>query len=231
MKKYFVTGLVILLPVALTIAIVVFVFNLLTVPLSGLVTSLFSRFHLFSNGFLFLSSAQLEQLVSQFLVLVIIFFFTVSLGLIARNVLWDYFISFGESILGRIPLVSTIYKTSKDVVKTMFTSSAKSFKQVVLVPFPSANVYSIGLITREDLPSNDPSHSKKIAVFVPTTPNPTSGFLMFYNPDEIHYLDMSVESAFKFVVSCGVIPIPFKIISREEALAKSTIVYEEELLK
>jgi uncharacterized membrane protein len=221
MKKYFITGLVILLPVALTIAIVLFVFNLLTVPLSGIVTSFFNRYHLFEDGFLFLSSDQLQQLISQLLVLVIIFFFTVLLGVIARNVFSHYFISLGESILHRIPMVNTIYKTSKDVVKTMFTSSAKSFKQVVLVPFPSAKVYSIGLITREDLPSVDPLHSTKIAVFVPTTPNPTSGFMMLYSPDEIHYLDMSVENAFKFVVSCGVIPMPFKIISREEALKKN----------
>ena len=98
MKKYFITGLVILLPVALTIAIVVFVFNLLTTPLSGIVTSIFNRYDLFPNGILFLSSQQVLQLISQLLVLAIIFFFTVLLGLIARNVFSHYFLTWVRKV-------------------------------------------------------------------------------------------------------------------------------------
>ena len=221
MKKYFVTGLIILLPVALTVALIIFVFNLLTQPFTGIVKSIFDYYGIFSNGFLFLTSDQLQQVVSQFLILVFLFFVTIFLGFIARGFFLPALLDIGESIVHRIPLVNKIYKTAKDVVKTMFTSSAKSFKQVVLVPFPSPGIYSVGLITRENLPSPHADYSDRIAVFVPTTPNPTSGFLMMYKPDEIYYLDMKVEDAFKFVVSCGVIPMPFKIITREEAQAKS----------
>lgn len=211
MKKYFVTGLVILLPIALTLAIVVFIFNFLTEPFAGAVKAIFDRFGIFSGGFLFLTADQIQQLVSQVLILIFLFFATVALGVIARGVFVYYLLHFGESVLIRIPLINTIYKTSRDVIKTMFTSSTQSFKQVVLVPFPSPEVYAVGLVTRDKLPSTDPSYAERVAVFVPTTPNPTSGFLMMYRPDEIIFLDMRVEDAFKFVVSCGVISTPFKV--------------------
>lgn len=220
MKKYFVTGLIILLPVALTVAIVIFIFNLLTEPFAGFVKALFDRYHLFENGFLFFSSNQLQQIISQVFILIFLFFATVLLGAVARGFFMYYILNIGESIVARIPLINTIYKTSKDVVKTMFTSSTKSFKQVVLVPFPHPSAYAIGLITRENLPSPDQEYSNQVAVFVPTTPNPTSGFLMMFKPEEIVHLDMKVEEAFKFIVSCGVIPMPFKIISKEEVLKR-----------
>lgn len=214
MKKYFITGLVILLPIALTFAIVVFIFNLLTEPFAGAVKAIFTRYELLSNGIFFLSADQVQQLVSQILILIFIFFATVALGLIARGVFVYYLLHFGESVLIRIPFINTIYKTSKDVIKTMFTSTTQSFKQVVLVPFPHQDVYAVGLITRDKLPCNDTEYSDRVAVFVPTTPNPTSGFLMMFKPDEIIYLDMKVEDAFKFVVSCGVLSTPFKVAPR-----------------
>jgi uncharacterized membrane protein len=229
MKKYFITGLIILLPMALTIAIVLFIFNLLTVPFAGAVKLIFQRYDLLDKGFLFLTPDQLQQGISQLLILIFLFLATVVIGAIARGFFIHYTVSLGEAILHRIPFINSIYKTSKEVIKTMFASKTKSFKQVVMVPFPSANVYTVGLITREDLPSPDLNYKALIAVFVPTTPNPTSGFLMMYRPDEITYLDMKVEEALKFVISCGVISTPFKIGSKEEILAKIEHIREEEL--
>lgn len=221
MKKYFVAGLVILLPFALTIAILVFIFNFLTVPFTGIVKSIFDHYQIFDNGFFVFTTDHMQQIISQTLILLFLFFSTVGLGVVAHFFFMPQLATFGEAIVSRIPIVNTIYRTSKDVVKTMFHSSSKSFKQVVLVPFPTKEVYSVGLITQENLPNPNEGPSAYIAVFVPTTPNPTSGFLMMFKPEEIQYLDMKVEDAFKFVVSCGVVPMPFKIISREEAFAKS----------
>ena len=206
MKKYFVTGLIILLPVALTFAIVGFVFNMLTVPFLGIVKAVFDHYHLWEKGFLFLNAEQIQNFAAKFLILISLFVIVIGLGYIARWFFFNGLIKMAEYVVKRIPLVSSIYKTCQDVIKTILTSDTKSFKQVVLVRFPHPQTYSIGLITREELScfTNTP-HSNTVAVFVPTTPNPTSGFLVMFKPEDIIYLDMKVEDAFKYVISCGVI--------------------------
>ena len=149
---------------------------------------------------------------------------TVGLGALGRGFMLNYVLKAGDYVLHRIPFVNTIYKTSQDVIKTMFAPSSESFKKVVLVPFPNPNVYTIGLITRENLPSEEKEYANKIAVFIPTTPNPTSGFFMLFDEKDIYYLDMTVENAFKFIISCGVLPIPFKVarLSRPDEVHKVT---------
>ena len=217
MKKHFITGLAILLPVALTLAIIIFIFNFLTEPFVGIVRDLFDYFNLLETSFLFLTSVQLQTIVSKVLILGVLVLFTLLLGAAARLLLASYVIQWWDAIIHRIPFVSTIYKTSQDVIKTLFAAKTKSFKKVVLVPFPSPETRSVGLVTGENLKGLPDSENENIVtVFVPTTPNPTSGFLMLYNAKELVYLDMSVEEAFKYIISCGVIMTPFKEISPEE---------------
>ncbi len=216
MKRYFITGLVILLPLALTIAIVAFIFNLLTEPFAGIVNAILGHYGLLENGFLWLSAAQLQHFVSQVLILILLFFFTIGLGFVARWFFFHYLLRFWDYVLHRIPLISSIYKTSQDVIKTMFTSKNQSFKQVVMVRFPNSDTYSIGLVTRDNLPGLTQDSGNLTAVFVPTTPNPTSGFLMMYKETDLIYLDMRVEDAFKYIISCGVIPAPFHTTTKEE---------------
>lgn len=221
MKKYFVTGLIILLPLALTLAIVIFVFNLLTDPFIGMVKGVFEYYGLFSNGFLFISANQLQSIIAQLIVLIILFFTTVILGLVTRWFFFHSFIRLADHLLHKIPVVNSIYKICQDIIKTIFTSETKSFKQVVLAPFPDDNIYSIGLVTREGMPGLEgTSHINAIAVFVPTTPNPTSGFLMMYKREDLIYLDMTIEDAFKYIISCGVIPPVFKPAKSIEAEPK-----------
>lgn len=211
MRRYFVTGLALLLPLALTIAIVIFIVNLFTNPFIGVVGNVLSQLGLFDTGFLFLTAKQTQLYFSRFIILVLLFGFTVLLGILTRWMIVNYFIRLGEYVFHRIPIVRSIYKTSKDVINTIFTDTTKSFKQVVLVPFPNENTYSMGLVTREDIEDlTEKQKGKFIAVFVPTTPNPTSGFLMMFNPDDVIFLDMKVEEAFKYIISCGVIMTPFK---------------------
>ncbi len=213
MKKYFVTGLIILLPLTFTLAIVIFLFNLLTTPFLGLVKELFLHYHLFESGFLFFTSNQIQHLIARLLIIIFLFLFACGLGLIGRWFFFHTFIKFTDYIVKKIPLVSSIYKTCQEVIKTIFTTSTKSFKQVVLIRFPNPETYSLGLITREHLPGlENTSHASAIAVFVPTTPNPTSGFLVMYKPQDVIYLDMKVEEAFKYIISCGVITPPFNVL-------------------
>ena len=218
MKKYFITGLVFLLPLALTLAVVVFVINFFTGPFEGIVRNIFHHYGLLDTGFLFLSADQTQLFVSRILVIILLVLFTIVLGMLTRWFFITTLIRMGDYILHRIPLVSSVYKTSQDVIKTVFASSTKSFKQVVLVPFPNASSRTIGLVTQEQVfPMKEDQTTPLVAVFVPTTPNPTSGFLMMYKPEDIIYLAMSVEEAFKYVISCGVILDHFKVISKEEA--------------
>lgn len=211
MRRYFVTGLVLLLPLALTIAIVIFIVNFFTNPFVGLVKGFLQQIGLFDKGFLFLSAEQVQLYSSRLIILLLLFGFTVILGMLTRWVITNYLIRLGEYIFHRIPIVRSIYKTSKDVINTIFTDQTKSFKQVVLVPFPNADTYSMGLVTREGIKDLTDKHKGNfIAVFVPTTPNPTSGFLMMFDPNDVIFLDMKVEEAFKYIISCGVILTPFK---------------------
>ena len=146
------------------------------------------------------------------------FFFTVLLGMIARWFFVHYLIRFWDYVFHRIPFVNTVYKACQDVINTMFASKTKSFKQVVLVPFPYADSRSVGLVTQENLKGlGKDKEAEYVAVFVPTTPNPTSGFLLLFESKDITYVDMKVEDAFKYVISCGVILSSFTVISQEEA--------------
>lgn len=218
MKRYFITGLVILAPLALTFAILVFIFNLLTEPFAGVVATIFDRYDLMEGGFLFLSGHQLQVLVGQFLVLLFLFFLTVTLGAIARYFFFNTLIEVWNYAIHKIPVISTIYKASQDIIQTIFGGSANSFKQVVLVPFPSRNTQTVGFVTRDNV-EGLLKDQKMIAVFVPTTPNPTSGFLMLYRPEDLTYLDMKVEDAFKYIISCGVILCPFTVVEKEKGHA------------
>lgn len=210
MKKYLITGMIILLPLALTVFIVKFFFNLLTDPFVDAVKGVLNYFGIFNTGFWFISSEEIQLLVSKLLIFIFLFAFTVLLGYLTSWFLIRYLLKMWDFILHRIPIVRTIYKGCQDVINTIFSSNNQSFKQVVMVPFPHPDVYSIGFVTRDDLsPINDPNGSPLCAVFVPTTPNPTSGFLITLEKKNLVFLDMKVEEAFKCIISCGVIPQDF----------------------
>lgn len=219
MKKYFITGLIILLPLALTIAIVAFVFNFLTTPFIGLVKNILHYFGLLDTNFFFIPAQQLQIGVSKVVILLLLFFFTVFLGIVGRWFIIHYLLKMWDYLIHKIPFVNKIYKTCQDIIQTLFTSKTNAFKQVVMVPFPTATTYSIGLLTRDTMPGIPSGGTDNfVAVFVPTTPNPTSGFLIMFREQDILYMDMSVEDAFKFVISCGVIASPMKTVTKEEAL-------------
>jgi len=220
MKKCFFTGLALLLPAALTLVIAIFTVNFLTAPFMGMVTAILGKLDIFRHGFLFLSGPQVLKYVSQVIIISLLFITTVLVGMLTRWVIVHYFIRLGDRILHRIPLINTIYKTSQEVINTLFVNHAKAFKQVALVPFPDTATMSIGLITRENIPTAD--GEIMIAAFVPTTPNPTSGFLMLFKKEDVTYLKMSVEEAFKFIISCGVIPSPFTPLEPQPAPTEAT---------
>lgn len=225
-KQHFIAGLVILLPLTLTIAIVLFIFNFLTAPFVGFVTTFFTHYGLFQDGFLFFSASQTLYYAAQLLILLVIVSFTLFLGVLARGFLFHYFLHFGEYILHRIPIINVIYKISQDIIKTIFSSKSDSFKKVVLLRFPNKETYSIGLITRESLPGL--LDDEYVAAFVPTTPNPTSGYLVMVKREDVVYLDISVEEAMKYVISCGVVFPKFKKNGEDYAVPSQLFVKKQD---
>ncbi len=206
MKKYFITGLVILLPLAVTIAVLVFLVNFLTQPFIGMVSNYLSKTIVLNKEIWFFTPEQLIRYGSKLLILVVLFLFTVGLGMVTRWFFIKSFIHLSDKILHRIPVVNTVYKTTQEIIKTLFASDKNSFKQVVMVPFPRDGVYVVGLVAREaPEPCSRGAGEELISVLVPTTPNPTTGFLMMYKKSDLIYIDMKPEEAIKFIVSCGVI--------------------------
>jgi len=217
MRKEFITGLVILLPVAVTIAVVVFLVNLLTKPFMGIAYRLFSDSDIANKGFLFLSPEQVLRYGSQIVILILLFLFTLLLGCIARSLLMKSLLRLGDRIIARIPLVSSVYKTTQDIIKTVFVSDKNSFKQVVLVPFPKEGSYVLGLIARESPASCSRILSTDlISVLIPTTPNPTTGFLLMFPRSALIPIDMRPEDAIKYIVSCGL------VVPEDKTIAVST---------
>lgn len=221
MKKYFITGLVILLPLAVTLGVVLFLFNLLTDPLAGIVAGTLDRYDLLERDYFFISGQKIQYFISQLAILVVLFFVTVLLGILARYIFFNSLLRLWDWLIHRIPLISTVYKASQDVINTVFTSKTKSFKQVVVVKFPNPHTTSVGLLTQDSIKGLGNENDEFAAVFVPTTPNPTSGFLILYPRKDLVYIDMKVEDAFKYVISCGVLSPGFKVISYEEAKLKA----------
>lgn len=200
MKKYFITGLVILLPLALTFAIVGFIINFLTDPFVGFFDRFLEKYEWYET-FEFII-----QLILKILLLITLFFFTVMLGFFTRVLAFKSFLSLYDYVMDRIPLIKTIYKAIKKVIQTILGTSSRSFKQVVMVPFPTKGAWAIGLVSSPSPTMCEKALDKSlISVFIPTTPNPTSGFLMMYQKEEVVYIDMKIEDAFKYIISCGVI--------------------------
>ncbi|MDN3509003.1 MAG: DUF502 domain-containing protein [Candidatus Neptunochlamydia sp.] len=206
MKKYFITGLVILLPLAVTVAIVVFIVNFLTKPFIGIVSGFLKDFGILNKGFFLLTQEQVVLYGSKLLILICLFLFTLLLGVIARWFFFKALLNLSDKILHRIPLVNKVYKTTQEIIKTIFVTDKNSFKQVVMVPFPKPGTYVMGLVSRE-APKicSEKSESELYSVLVPTTPNPTTGFLLMYKKEEMIFLDLKPERAIKYIVSCGVI--------------------------
>lgn len=200
MKKYFLTGLAIFLPLAITIAIVVFLVNLLTKPFVGITSDILAHIHWPFSPEKFIHYG------SKILALIFIVLVILVLGLFGRWFLFRAFLNLSNFLLHRIPIVNKVYKTIQDMLKTLLSSDKKSLQQVVMVPFPYPDCYSIGFLSRESPETcSETVNSELISVFVPTTPNPTTGFLMLFKKEDLIYLDMKTEDAVKFIVSCGVI--------------------------
>ncbi len=200
MKKSFITGLIILLPAALTFMIAAFLFNLFTKPFVPLVEALLNQFSI-------PLSHETILLLSRIIALILLFVFILVLGMIARHFLFTSLANIANYILFRIPLVNTVYKTSRDILSAIFSPDGKqAFKEVVAIPFPTPPHFCVGLSSGEaPKECEEKAGEELISIFAPTAPHPISGFLFLVPKQDVANLDMTKEDAIKFLLSCGVI--------------------------
>jgi len=127
-------------------------------------------------------------------------------GMLVANIIGKQLVSWSERLLNRIPLVRSIYSASKNFTEVLFTNTSQAFKKVLLIEYPRKGIYSLCFQTSTELAEIQARTSADIiCVFVPTTPNPTSGFIMMVPAGDTIELDMDVESALKMIVSLGVV--------------------------
>lgn len=203
MKKYFLTGILILLPFTLTLMVVVYLFDLFTTPFVGIVEYFVIAFEK-SHGVAVAESEPFILFISRIIVLIFLFFLILTLGFFAQKFFFNTLIHLTNLLFSRIPFVKSVYKLSKDITKAMFSGDTKTFKKTVVVPFPAGDTHALAFITGEV-----PEGLKKVisdehlSVFVPTAPHPMSGYILFTPKNQIIEVDVSTQEAFKFLVSCG----------------------------
>ncbi|HEY7673950.1 MAG TPA: DUF502 domain-containing protein [Burkholderiales bacterium] len=193
MKKYLITGLLIWIPLAITIWVLELIVStmdqsLLLLPPQYQPQALFGY--------------QIPGLGAVLTVLVVLV-----TGVLASNILGQRLVLFGEKIVGRIPVVKSIYSGVKQVSDTLFAPGGQAFRKALLVQYPREGSWTIAFLTGQ--PGGDVAnhlHGEYLSVYVPTTPNPTSGFFLMMRKAEIVELDMSVDEALKYVISMGVVP-------------------------
>lgn len=196
-RNTFLTGLVILIPLFITYVLVTFLVNLLSGVGAPILKGLFKIL-----GFDRLVWVEpLVPIVNLLVSLLVILI----LGLFGTNIVGRKLLNAFHRLLMRLPLVSSIYGAAKQVVET-FHGPNQSFQKVVLVEFPAKGNWMMGLVACERQDDLALSPTKKMfSVFIPTTPNPTSGFLVMVSPKDVVELDYDVEEAFKYIVSSGIL--------------------------
>ena len=139
---------------------------------------------------------------------IIFLLFTIVVGWLAKGLLGRSLIRIAENMVQNVPVVRSIYSGVKQIAETVFTQSERSFEKACLFEYPRRGIWAIGFIsttTKGEVAQRATTSGDLISVFVPTTPNPTSGFLLFFPREDIIELDMSVEDAAKLVISAGLV--------------------------
>jgi uncharacterized membrane protein len=204
LRRYLMAGLLIWLPLATTILIFLFLLQ-------------------FADRALLLLPARYQEWLPPVPGLGVLLALLILLmtGFLGANLLGQRMVRFYENVLHRIPLVRSVYGAIKHFAEIVFSEEGTSFKKVLLIEFPRPGLYSICFLTSEDV--REVQHRTEddvVTVFMPTTPNPTTGFMMFVARKDTVELDMSVEEALKMIISLGVvvpqwqIPEPGRLLAR-----------------
>ena len=192
MKRYFITGLLVLVPLLITLWVMATLIGIMDQSLLLLPSA-------------WRPEAQLGYRIPGLgaLLTLLIVFVT---GLVATNFFGKQLIIMWEAFLGRVPVVKGIYNSVKQVSDTLFSGSGQAFRQALLVQFPHQGSWTIAFLTGQ--PGGDVTNhlqGEYVSVYVPTTPNPTGGYFLMMRKSDVIELDMSVDEALKYIISMGVV--------------------------
>ena len=186
LRNYFITGIFVLIPIGITLYLTIFLIK---------ISSKILPKELNPNYYLPIDIPGLEIIISLFLITFI--------GWLSLTFIGKRLVNIFENILNRIPILRTIYSSAEQLIEN-FSQDKKTRKSVVLVQYPRKGIWAVGFATKENTGKIKQSIGQDtINVFVPTTPNPTSGFLLMFPKEDVIYLDLTFEEASKFVVSAG----------------------------
>lgn len=191
LRNYFIAGMLVTAPIAITLIITLWFLNLIDSRVRDILS--------FQND-----PYQNVTIPGLGIVIAIVFFIFV--GWLTRNYLGQLLLRLSEYLLDKMPIVRTIYSAIKQIFETVMASKSQAFRDVVMLEYPRKGIYSLGFLTGKTTGEvEEKTHEDTINVFVPTTPNPTSGFLLFVPRKDVTFLDMTVEEGIKMVVSAGII--------------------------
>ena len=199
-RNAFLTGLLVFLPLGTTIFVIDFLLDLFKGPATRLAYQLgLSQENAFFG---------LETLLAMAGLVIGVILLT-SLGYFSKYLLGRVFINLTERILDKVPFINAVYRSVKQIVETFGKENRAVFKEVCLVEYPRKGCYALGFITAESSSHVTDKIGRKLTyVFVPTTPNPTSGFLLLLDEDEIYRIDVSVGDGMKMLISGGAVVPP-----------------------
>lgn len=195
-RRRMLTGLLLILPVYVTYFVVKFLFGFVGGTLSPVIRKVLQFYGVA------LPRSSLDEFIITFLGLILTFISLYFIGIFAANFVGKAIIKYFENLLTKTPFVKNIYSSVKQIIHSVSLPGKQAFKRVVLVDFPKEGTKSIGFVTGATKYNNEKNF---ITVFIPTTPNPTTGFIIFTTEDDVLDANLTVEEAFKILFSGGVL--------------------------
>ena len=214
LRNSFLTGIVVIAPVGLTVWLIWTVIGWVDGFVLPFVPNSYQPENIIKQIF-----GEESQMNIRGLGVIFFLVFTTFVGWIAKGVIGRFFIRNAETLVHRMPVVRSIYSGVKQIAETVFAQSDRSFEKACLVEYPRKGIWAVGFIStvaKGEVQSKAAKDSQLLSVFVPTTPNPTSGFLLFFPKEDDIQLDMSIEDAAKLVISAGLVYPDSKLVSAKK---------------
>ena len=205
MRKRFVSGLVLLLPVTITLWFIKLFLSFLTTPFQKSTACIFKKIGLFSEGFWVFSLEETIQFLSFFFIILFLLFLFFLVGYLALKCISSPLFKYIDQFLLSLPLVNSIYRNCKEVTRVLFAPTPDLQFQVAYIPFPDPSKKALSLIIHKVLFKKDPTKPKPyVLALLPASPNPTVGFLVFLPEEEVVYApNIMPDEALRLILSCG----------------------------
>ena len=219
LRTSFLTGIVVIAPVALTLWLIWSVIGWFDGVVLPFVPDAYRPEQILNTIF----GYDLKLNIRGVGVVVFLVFATL-VGWLAKGLIGRSFIKYAENLVNRMPVVRSFYSGIKQIAETVFAQQERSFEKACLIEYPRKEIWAIGFVSttaKGEIAERNSSKGPMVSVFVPTTPNPTSGFLLFFPKADIIELDMSIEDAAKLVISAGLVYPPSKKTSPKSTIEKS----------